>query len=78
MLSLFPHVLNAYRFLFQRQGAVGGVGTVALVVLLLCGAWLLGRFDLPASMLPGENIFDIAHYREELAVIWEALEGLPL
>lgn len=62
----------------RRWRRAAGICTVALVVLLLCGAWLLGRFDLPASMLPGENIFDMAYYREELAVIRAALEGLPL
>lgn len=62
----------------RRWRRTAGICTVALVVLLLCGTWLLGRFDLPASMLPGENIFDVGYYREELSMIRAAMEGLSL
>ena len=50
----------------------GALIAAALAVLAL----ILKCIDLPASMLPRENIFNIAHYRTEMAEIYTALKEL--
>ena len=51
----------------------------ALVIASLGGmVFVLNGIDLPASMLPAENIFDWQYYREELSLIFGALEDFAL
>lgn len=45
---------------------------------LLAMCFALQAIDLPASMLPNTNIFDIAHYREEFTLIFDSLRELGL
>lgn len=48
-----------------------------LIVFLLNGlSQVLKQIDLPASMLPRDTVFNISHYRRELAAIFDALEEL--
>ena len=49
---------------------------IAIGILLILLRQILNRIDLPASMLPPENIFNISYYRAELAEIFSALEEL--
>lgn len=50
---------------------------IAIIVGLLCLGWhFLGGIDLPASLLPRENIFQWPHYTREFSQIFGALETL--
>ena len=49
-----------------------GVAGIALLCLMPV---LVGMIDLPASLMPEENIFDIAHYRSEFSQIFSALKS---
>lgn len=40
--------------------------------------FVLNGVDLPASMLPAENIFDWQYYNEELSLIFDALEAFAV
>lgn len=52
---------------------------IMLVILLLCSlAFLLNRIELPASMLPAENIFDWQHYSRQISLLINALEELEI
>ena len=56
-------------------------GAMALRLLLIAGAmtmipWLLGRFDLPASLMPKEIMLDIPHYLAEFQRITTAMDDL--
>lgn len=56
-------------------------GVLCLNVLLIIGLlgtlpWLLGKFDLPASMMPREYILDIPHYVQTFERIFSALEAM--
>lgn len=53
----------------------------ALRLILMAGAlamipWLLGQFDLPASLMPKESILDIFHYAAEFNRITTAMDAL--
>ena len=61
----FPNKLRA---LFWAGGCV----------LLWAGLWLvLGRLQLPSSLLPAENLLDFSHYRETFSQIAAGLEAFP-
>ena len=47
---------------------------IAAAVLLISAGILLSRIDLPASLLPAENIFDLAHYISTFSLTLNALE----
>ncbi|MBQ8313327.1 MAG: hypothetical protein IJX84_09010 [Clostridia bacterium] len=47
---------------------------IAAAFFLISAAILLSRIDLPASLLPTENIFDLAHYISTFGLILHALE----
>ena len=49
---------------------------LAITTVLFFLTRVLNRIDLPASMLPPENIFQIPYYRTELAALYSALEEL--
>ena len=54
---------------------------IAFNILLIAGAFValpqvLKEIDLPASMLPMENIFQVSHYRTMMASVYEALGEL--
>lgn len=50
---------------------------IMLVIVLLCSlAFLLNGIELPASMLPAENIFDWQHYSRQISLLINALEEL--
>ena len=52
------------------------VNCIAITAVLFLLTYVLDQIDLPASMLPPENIFDISYYRAELAGLYHALEEL--
>lgn len=52
--------------------------TVGMLLSLLALWYALGRFDLPASLMPSTHIFDISHYREEFSLIFQSLTELDL
>ena len=61
----FPNKLRA---LFWAGGCV----------LLWAGLWLLlGRIQLPSSLLPAENLLDFSHYRETFSQIVAGLKAFP-
>lgn len=47
---------------------------IGAAFFLISAAILLSRIDLPASLLPAENIFDLAHYISIFGLILHALE----
>lgn len=49
---------------------------ITITAVLFFLTRILNQIDLPASMLPPENIFDISYYRAELAGLYHALEEL--
>ena len=52
---------------------------VLLVIVLLCSlTFTLNQIELPASMLPTENIFDWQHYTNLFSLLDNALIGLGL
>lgn len=59
---------NKLRTLFWAGGSV----------LLWAGLWLLlGRIQLPSSLLPAENLLDFSHYRETFSQIAAGLKAFP-
>ena len=61
----FPNKLRA---LFWAGGCL----------LLWAGLWLvLGRIQLPSSLLPAENLLDFSHYRETFSQIAAGLKAFP-
>lgn len=50
----------------------GNAGLLCLSLAVL--PWLGGKIDLPASLMPPENILDLAHYRSEFGNIFSVLE----
>lgn len=56
-------------------------GAIVLRLVMMAGAmamipWLLGQFDLPASLMPKEAILDIPHYPAEFRRITTAVDAL--
>lgn len=51
---------------------------LAALATLVALWFALQAIDLPASLLPNTNIFDIAHYREEFTRIFDSLRELGL
>ena len=56
-------------------------GAIVLRLLLIAGAmamipWILGQFDLPASLMPKEIMLDIPHYLAEFRRITTAMDDL--
>lgn len=50
-----------------------------ITMFFLAGAVvMLGRIDLPASLLPASNIFDVSHYEQEFQMIMEAQRSLKM
>ena len=50
---------------------------ICLIAALLAALpWLLGQFDLPASLMPSEYILDISHYIETFGHISEAMDSM--
>lgn len=47
-----------------------------IVALLAALPWLLGQFDLPASLMPPEYILDISHYAETFGRICESMDSM--
>lgn len=47
---------------------------IAAAFFLISAAMLLSRIDLPASLLPTENVFDLTHYISTFDLILHALE----
>lgn len=53
------------------------IGNIFFILCLLASlSWVLNQIDLPASMLPSENIFRVSHYRTLCGEIFDALEEL--
>lgn len=50
---------------------IGMIGTIFLIGHLLNG------IDLPAAMLPDENIFSWSHYAGDFSIIFDSLEDFP-
>lgn len=50
---------------------------VLIAGLLLLAQYFLSGIDLPASMLPEANILQLSYYREELSMIFTAMEDFP-
>ena len=61
----------------QRRGIVW-VNILAAGITLAAIALILSRIDLPASLLPGGNIFDFSHYTEEFSLMFDSLRELGL
>lgn len=60
----------------ERNWVLLTVNAVLITGLLAALVLVLKRIDYPASMLPPENIFDLAHYRSECTAIFAALGEL--
>lgn len=55
------------------------LGNALAALASLIALWFaLQAIDLPASLLPNTNIFDIAHYQEEFTLIFDSLRELGL
>lgn len=54
------------------------LNVVIVVASLFFMSHRLQGIDLPASILPRSNIFDFAHYKEELTLIFDSLRGLGI
>lgn len=54
------------------------LGLLGVAGALLAMWFALQGIDLPSSLLPNMNIFDIAHYREEFTLIFHSLRELGL
>lgn len=53
--------------------------SAVLIILALCILpQVLSRIDLPASLLPGENILDISYYRTTFGVIFDIFEDFEM
>lgn len=61
----------------KRTGIVWLNALAAGITLILLGVTIM-QIDLPASILPSANIFDLAHYREEYSIICNALLNMGL
>lgn len=61
----------------QKKGLVW-LNAVAACASLVALMFALRRFDLPASMLPNNSIFDFAYYKEEFALIFDSLQELEI
>lgn len=80
LILAFPVLLWLYAaFLLgnpQKHRAVLLVNLL-LGMVSLGALWLVLRgIELPGSMLPGENLFDLGHYRQEYGLILDNLELL--
>lgn len=53
------------------------LNTAAVIASLYLLQSILNNIDLPASLLPSENILDWQHYREEFFLIFNTLEAFP-
>lgn len=72
----FALLLSALVLWDRRHGAA--LVNLCLAGLCLClTAAVLQKTALPASLLPKENILELAHYREEFAVLTSGLSGFP-
>lgn len=52
------------------------LNTAAVIGLLVTATALMGKIDLPASLLPPVNIFSFDYYQTEFAQIFDALHSL--
>lgn len=52
------------------------LNTAAVIGLLFAAIAIMGRIDLPSSLLPPVNIFSFDYYQTEFAQIFSALDGL--
>ncbi len=59
------------------HGRLLGVDTGIVIASLVLLQWILHRVDLPSSLLPETNIFQLSYYRQNLAAIFTALADLP-
>jgi len=59
----------------ERRGLVAvnaGLAAVAVILIFM----LLGKIDLPSSLMPAENIFKFDYYAQELRMVADALRDL--
>ena len=56
--------------------AVWIVNTLLIVGLFVSIPWFAGRFDLPASLMPQDNILDFSHYSETFGRITGPLDEM--
>lgn len=54
------------------------INAVFMLTSLVLMAFTLRDIELPASMLPADNIFDWRYYREELSLIFSALQDFGM
>lgn len=59
----------------ERRGLVAVNAVLAAVAVFLTFR-LLGRIDLPSSLMPRENIFELDYYAQELRTVADALREL--
>lgn len=81
LLLILPVMLWAASCVFSGWEKGKGVVwlNIALIVLALCVLpQLLEQINLPASLLPSENILDVSYYRTTFGVIFDIFEELEM
>ena len=81
LLLILPVMLWAASCIFSGWEKGKGVVwlNIALIVLALCVLpQVLEQIDLPASLLPSDNILDVSFYRTSFSVIFDVLEKLEI
>lgn len=80
LMLLVPVILWGYSCFQSRNYSENRVilliNTGIAVVLLCCMPSVLTAIDLPASMLPGDNILEFDHYSREFSIVFGALKIL--
>lgn len=81
LLLILPVMLWAASCVFSGWEKGKGVVwlNIALIVLTLCVLpQVLEQIDLPASLLPSDNILDVSYYRTTFGVIFDIFEELEM
>ena len=62
----------------RRIGPVVGISALAISAILLLIFGITWGIDLPASLIPSENIFQISHYVSEFSNMFTAVDDIGL
>lgn len=81
MLLIVPVMLWAAACIFSvrdRSRIIVLLNTILIILTLCLLPQLLEKINLPASLLPSENILDVSHYRTTFGVIFDIVEELEM
>lgn len=77
LILLIPGILWAVSCILLRRSKTCLLINAAIALILLCCLpFVLWAIDLPASLLPADNILDFGHYSGEFSMILDSLRTL--